>query len=283
MNVFITDAHFLMGHTHHTAGKPCQDYAFASASENDAYAIVSDGCSRGGLTDVGSRIIVLSSAKAIEGSSGLNDKFGPEQITLVRREAIKQASITLGLTQSDMLATCLYIYLNSEGGFIQIEGDGVVAFKYRNGNLKMIRFDWEDNTPFYPAYAENPQAFIYTHGNDLTVNRLSKQTWARKSTEAFEDLGNEDISLGSGIHGITIPIKQSELTELEFVAVFSDGVVQVDGYDWKDVVVELLAFKTSEGEFVKRRMNRMVQDSSKKGRGPLDDISSAVIKIKMKE
>ncbi|MDO8754959.1 MAG: hypothetical protein Q7J80_13765, partial [Anaerolineales bacterium] len=74
-------------------------------------------------------------------------------------------------------------------------------------------------------------------------------------------------------------IPQDVLELLEFVAVFSDGATQVDELDWKDVVVQSMAFKTAEGEFAKRRMSRLIQDSQKTGRGPIDDISYAVTRI----
>jgi hypothetical protein len=69
----------------------------------------------------------------------------------------------------------------------------------------------------------------------------------------------------------------------DFVAVFSDGVTQVDGMDWRDVVAELMNFKSIEGDFVKRRMNRFLKDCRAHGKGPIDDISMACIHIDHEE
>jgi hypothetical protein len=67
--------------------------------------------------------------------------------------------------------------------------------------------------------------------------------------------------------------------DISDIALFSDGVTQVDGMDWRDVVAELLSFKSTEGDFVKRRMNRFLKDCQKHGKGPVDDISMACIHI----
>ena len=91
------------------------------------------------------------------------------------------------------------------------------------------------------------------------------------------------MSLAEGIGAVTIPIRPEELGDLEFLAVFSDGVTQIDGLDWKDAVVQLLAFKTTEGEFAKRRMIRLIKDAQAKGKGPVDDIAYAVVRIIQEE
>ncbi len=277
----VTDSHFLIGHAHLTSGKPCQDYALHGAQGNIAYAVVADGCSTGGLTDVGSRTIALTTTRAVKGLSQLPEVFGPGQVSLVRADGIRQASMVLGLNSQDMLATCIYAHLSSvsKSGFIHLEGDGVVAVKLRDGNIHIFRYDWADNMPFYPAYLDNPCGFIQAHGNDLSAHKLTKQHWLVKAGGVFEQFSDEQISLGAGIRGITIPVEAPDFPNIEFVAIFTDGVTQIENVDWKTAVVDLLAFKTTEGEFAKRRMNRMVKDAQKKGRGPLDDISFSVIKL----
>ncbi|MEN9614220.1 MAG: hypothetical protein RLZZ347_527 [Candidatus Parcubacteria bacterium] len=277
----VTDSHFLIGHAHHTAGKPCQDYALGGVQGNIAYAVVADGCSTGGLTDVGSRTIALTTTRALKGLSRLPGVFGPGQVSLVRGDGIRQASMILGLNPHDMLATCIYAHLSSasNSGFVHLEGDGVVAMKLRSGDIEIFRYDWADNTPFYPSYMDNPNGFIQAHGNDLTAHRLTRQHLLAKADGTFQQFTDEQIPLGRGIQGVTIPIEPPNFANIEFVAIFTDGVTQVENVDWKTAVVDLLAFKTTEGEFAKRRMNRMVKDAQKKGHGPIDDISFSVIKL----
>lgn len=280
---FNSDAHFLIGHTHFTAGKPCQDYALSNDENNSSLIVVSDGCSKGGLTDVGSRIIAHTTIKVLKECVGLSEKLAPEVITLARQESIKQASMTLGLHSSDLLATCLYAQVSSEGGLVHLQGDGVIAFKYCTGEVKIYRYDWENNTPFYPAYNENLSGFIYAHGGNLEAKSLTKESWVLEADGSFVKLPSEEIALQSGIQGITIPISSAEVKELDHVAIFTDGVTQVEKIDWKEAVASLLAFKNFNGEFAKRRMIRFMKDAQAKGRGPLDDISYAVITINQEE
>lgn len=275
-----TDSHFLIGGAHHTSGKPCQDHALSGVVGEKAFAVVADGCSTGGMTDAGSLVLALATARAIKGCINFDEPFGSSQITLMRADGVAQSSIVLGLVPDDMLATCIYSYVSPVGGFIHMEGDGVIAFKNKNGDIKIHRYDWMDNAPYYPAYAARPTDFISFHGGDVNANRMTKQSWlVKKAGGDFQDLGTEDITLGNGMRGVTVTLLKEELAEIEFVAIYTDGITQIDGLEWKKAVCESLAFKSSEGEFVKRRMNRMVKDVQGHGRGPMDDLSAAIIKI----
>ncbi len=62
---FHTDHHFIIGHGHLADGKPCQDYTLSGLVGGGAYAVVSDGCSSAGQTDIGSRIIAITTGNAI--------------------------------------------------------------------------------------------------------------------------------------------------------------------------------------------------------------------------
>lgn len=249
---------------------------------NGMLAVVSDGCSTGERTDIGSRIIALTTAKAVRGHCEIGDQFTSEQISLLRRDGIKQASFNLGLNFRDLLATCVYAYVSPEGGLIHVEGDGVFALKLSNGEIWLFRFDWADNKPFYPVYHDGKQSFIAEFGGDLNLPRLTKKS-GKYSNGVFSPLADEEITLGAGIRGVTEKIPQLGRVDLEYIGIFTDGVTQVENIPWYEAVYQLLAFKTSGGEFAKRRMNRMVSDSKKLGKGPVDDISCAVIKINRTE
>jgi len=163
---------------------------------------------------------------------------------------IKQA---LGLNINDMLATCLYVYVSPLGGFIHVQGDGVIALKYRDGNIMMSRFEWQNNTPYYPAYHSNGlESFIKVHGDDLNAKCLTKKKCIQKSNGEFSKTKIDEYTLGQGIQGININIPvNSLLNHIEFIAIFSDGVTQIDKTDWKDAVSKFMAFKNTTGEFVK--------------------------------
>lgn len=267
-----SDSIFQIGSQHLRNGMPCQDYAVSGVYPSSCYAIVSDGCSSGGKTDVGSRITALNTAVAVRLFKADHAMIKAERDL---RDAL--ASRALGLQRPDLLATCGYLVLPDGAAEIsaRLYGDGVIASVGPRG-LLMSRYDWAKNMPLYPQYtADEIESFISLHGGDLDAVAAHQHIHCRP---ADSDPGDElrPLSIRDGIAGFSIDIEWSRSNT---VAVFSDGVTQVQGMDWRDVVTELMSFKSTEGEFVKRRMNRFLKDCRKYGNGPIDDISMACIHI----
>jgi hypothetical protein len=142
------------------------------------------------------------------------------------------------------------------------------------------RYDWANNMPLYPAYvADNFARFVRAHGS--TAAALTEEQWMFKRDEAPTYLGTICHSVEKGIAGITVQLKESggTIDNYEYVVLFTDGVTQVDGMDWKDAVLSLVSFKNVAGSFAKRRMISFIKDARKQGKGPMDDIAFAVIRI----
>ena len=291
-----TDNIYLIGKTHLKDGKPCQDYTLSSVVNDVGFAVVSDGCSSGGATDMGSRVIAYSARAAVKSlPETLEDERHniPLAIKEKQRSGILETCNTLGLVRNDMLATCIFAYFTSETGFVHVTGDGVVAYKTHSGNVYMYRYEWVDNTPFYLAYdvfSEN-DLFARTHGGDLNAIKLTCESWEHDSSTGHNVLQSTEITLAEGMQGVVLNFAKGSrpiavphnIEDLEFIAIFSDGVTQIEGTDWKDAVVQLLAFKTVEGDFAKRRMNFYLRGLQKDNKGPADDIAYAVIHFLKKE
>ncbi len=277
-----TDYYFHIGYAHLRSGKPCQDYAYAQVFKQSALAVVSDGCSGGGRTDIGARLISQATISALrylrqERKEEFNQKDVIE-VDLNQKIKLRQTQTILEVEYEDLLATCLYAYFTPVGGFIRLEGDGCLALKYKSGKLELVRVEWKNNIPYYPIYSEfNLDAFYQAHGNDLEAKVLSQERWIKNGSE-FEKVDQKNLSL-QGDLCLDFWFNAQELADLEFVAIFSDGITQIDNIDWKEAAQELLAFKGVRGEFAKRRMIRFIRDSQKIGRGPIDDIAYAVIRI----
>ncbi len=266
---FATDCYFHIGYSHLNGGKPCQDYALADLCGDAAYAIVSDGCSSGGHTDVGARLLTFSVAQAIHEH---------REILMHSKVMLSGLRETLGLSWHDTLATCIYAYVTPDRSFALAYGDGIIAHKVTGGKIYLSQLEWMDNRPFYPAYSgEHLLNFIQDHGGDVDAKRLLLKNWQYIPGDGFHHTSDEEFTLGEGIEGIRLNLQ--ELAEIDCIAIFSDGAAQIDGLDWKDAVVQLLSFKTVEGEFAKRRMMRAIKDAQKNGRGPMDDIAYAVIRV----
>ncbi len=286
---FYGDSFFHIGQSHLTTGKPCQDYALAEADTEVAYAMVADGCSSGERTDIGARIVALTTMTAMKQAEKkqtilFTEQFFP-QVDAWREQALTATQTLLGVTPLDLLATCISIMLTPGGGYVRIEGDGVAAIKYRTGAIRMFRFDWNNNMPFYPAYRTlGMQLFVRAHGGIAAEECLREEVWL---WDGIEQCVQEQVRMHSaqeGIAGIKLMLEAEELVkEIACVAVFSDGVCQIDGVTWQDAVREFLAFKNMAGEFAKRRMIRGIKDLHKIGRGPMDDIAYAVIRVETQQ
>lgn len=254
---FHADCSFHIGAQHLRTGTCCQDYAVAGALSDRAYVVVSDGCSSGGRTDVGARLVGLAAARA------LRERYDIDPLHYVL------AARPFDLELNDLLATCLTISVTPEETIIRVQGDGVVAIAKPNGALCMIRMDWAQNMPCYPAYADDGYVkFIAAQGGtEAMAFRIETDT------DNVSTVHRDTVAKNLDGHTITV------CHPVAAVAVFSDGVTQVDGIPWQDAVRNLMAFKSVEGDFVKRRMNRFLRDAEKIGRGPIDDIAMAAIVI----
>lgn len=290
-----TDHYFQIGHSHYTAGKPCQDHALSRSSGLIACAIVSDGCSTGGNTDVGSRILTFGTLQAIrdhaKASNGSLDTAAIS-ITARQQQLIGTVRPMLGFDRSDMLATCVYAYVTQRGALIHVQGDGVIGIKHRNGCINMHRFDWARNAPFYPSYndEEAREYILNLHRGVVDMAVMSHVSLVRSPDGKFEQEETSQISFSEGRDGYILRIPAEDLPAIEFIAVFTDGVSQIgklpngdDPLDWRDAVAEFLAFKNSAGAFAKRRMIRGIKDMHQFGKGPIDDISYAVVHIETDE
>jgi len=282
----FTDHHFIIGRTHQADGLPCQDYALSETHNDGRYAvaIVSDGCSSGDKTDVGARLIALETAKTIYDYlqvSGYIPSCIPAAarwITSRRDERLTCTRQAMRLTHRDMLATCNFACVSADAGFIHVEGDGVFAVKCLDGSVAITRVEWPKNMPFYPAYRDcNSAQFIQAHGGDLDAPIICVERWHMPAPVSSPFVEERYLSLRDGMAGLHFPL--TEIDHIEMVAIFTDGISQIDGVDWKDAVCMFMGFKNVAGNFVKRRMNRGIVEAMKLGRGPLDDLAQAVIRM----
>lgn len=293
MITLSADSHFSIGYDHVRSSKPCQDHALSMYIDNMACAVVSDGCSTGGETDMGARVLTFGSIAAIRAyhARHVNASFLPDtqeygvvtEVGAQQRIVLGTVRHALGLARDDMLATCGYVFATREGGVLHLVGDGVTAIKMRDGSILMHKYDW-GRAPFYPQYREEMGGAGYIREiGDPTLPALSEEVW-RYDPESMHCVpeGTHQYTVIAGMQGITKSLSKEALCEtIDSVAVFTDGVLSVQGVDWKEVVVALLSFKTTEGVFVKRRMTRALKDFLVHGKGPMDDIACGVIHVKL--
>lgn len=282
-----TDHSFHIGEQHLKNGKPAQDYALSGKlSENLAYAIVSDGCSSGGMTDIGARLMTLATKEALTGYTEIADILTLEDpIATVngrRDELFESYRNALGLDYRDLLATSVWMVSSKDMALAHITGDGVVAFQHEY-DLRIEHTKWAQNRPYYPVYKlasmnEDYEAMFAADPEPFTVVCESTSPGQGGVPDGY--LSN--LSVKVGMDGfITFGGGTSEVWpgKLLSAAIFSDGVEQVDGLSMTETVKQLMAFKSTRGQFAVRRMNRFLAEAKKVGRGPIDDIAMAVIHL----
>lgn len=271
------DAHFRMGTSHEAEGSPCQDYAVA---DNGAmpFAIVSDGCSTSGRTDIGSRLWCLA---ALDFRRYRTPHWDPVPSDLISSSitALKKVRREIGVRDTDLDATLGAVFTRHDGRLRGLLfGDGVLAVKAPDW-IEINVVEWAGNMPGYPSYlmtAEKYAAFIEQSrafaGEDawpcvVTTIRLGIDG-TRQSTSAT------GYSASGGLYGIGMVWD----ADTEIAMVMTDGVGQVSGLDLPTVVTELLSFGPArQGAFAKRKLNGALKRWAKDGHRPVDDISIAAL------
>ena len=268
-----SDCAFQIGKTH----RICQDYAVAGETSGHAFVLLADGCSSSPDTDIGARLLVKSAERLLRGSLGLPEDWGAYSEAAVRLAADCAGSLGLPLTCLD--ATLLTVTA-ADGAFTACcQGDGVVVLGRKEGGLEIHAISYAASYPFYPSYR-------------LDAARCGQ--WARQS-------GNEKrvCSWRLGPEGVVeedtrLSVSEWELftgtaEEYRFVVVLSDGAqsfTETQETDTSrtprpvpllDVLVSLLAFKGSRGEFVQRRVTAFFKDCAARRRQHHDDFSLGVI------
>lgn len=275
-----TDHHFALGFEHLTDGKPCQDHALSGVVSlngfRHAFAVISDGCSSAGETDIGARILTTLTAKAMR-----QETYDVDDELFINSEAFDIA-YELDLKYEDLLATHVYAVIDDEGrGSVTVKGDGVVAFMWSGGDITIYQYEWAKNLPYYPLY-ESLDDFYQEHGG-RDAKALKVSCW-RQVADGLVIVSEVEHTVDEGCRGLTLPIAQpvGDSDILSAIVLFTDGVSRVDKIDLDDAIRQLTAFPSRHGVFVKRRLNQFIKRANKIGHGPLDDLAMAVITIEPK-
>ncbi len=287
---FNTDSHFVIGRYHIRQNKPCQDHALDTTLEDGkvGIAVVSDGCSSGGHTDIGARVITCSAINALKNGYDPVHDDTPRFIRGAILDRLITARSILSIKNEDMLATCGYILVNNQSGIAHLTGDGCIAIKYRDGSVHIITLDWQNNTPYYLVYAISPEqkSFEDTHV------KFSSGSQAMQITDTImvspESINTEKmfVPVDYAMKGYIFRLLILDTTES--IAIFSDGVQdfqknETERIPVEKVVHEMMSFKNYTGEFVKRRVSAALKTFAKDNIHPGDDFSMAVVHFDHKE
>jgi len=250
------DSAYVIGHGH----KVCQDYARHGRINGLDYAIVSDGCSSSPDTDIGARLLVLTTELNLQYCS--EQGFTERAILDISRHALYAAGFPpITLDPRCLDATLLVAVAWRDAISILAGGDGVIACLDQYDHVAIWDIEAPDNHPRYPNYL-----------NDIIRRKIveSGQPWT--------------VSGPDGVEMCTPKVEAfyTAFTGQKVVAVFSDGVKSFVDADRKPIpfeaiVRELLDFKYMTGQFVQRRMQKFLKAAAQRGWQHFDDLSMAAI------
>ncbi len=258
---------YLIGNDHDV----CQDYSLSQNKDNINFVIVCDGCSSSKNTEVGSKILAEYAKTRIHmllKSDIITDEylykfFGIDVI--IHAEKITN---TLQLNNSCLDSTLIVaIYID---GFIKIfvYGDGVILTKTKYGEIKFTEIKFESGAPFYLSYLLNK--------NRLELYKEQFKQPLKIITEKEEKVVNFD-------HPLTFNFP---VDELESILISSDGILTFYDDQTKEkisnfeIFSEVLNFKNFNGQFLNRRIKRIMRDYKKLNIKHFDDLSLAAFSFK---
>lgn len=266
-----SDCSFSIGKTHTI----CQDYARAGIRDGQPYVFLSDGCSSSPDCDVGARLLVLAAEKFL-----LLDS--PTREYLVSRAAyattMAYASImALGLPISALDATLAFAMRRGKTIYAGIHGDGLIAWKQRgNADICVLQTTSIKNYPDYLSYkilperrvVASPMIETVTEQYQVAPDGKKREIKATYSGEAYACLPADSV---------------------DFLAVISDGATsfvhkvntstsRIDQpVPFVSLVHDMLGFKSLNGVFVQRRMQKFAKECREKGYEHYDDLAIGAI------
>jgi len=257
------DSVYVIGKSH----RVCQDYAMHGCIDGNPYFIISDGCSSSKDTDIGARILAHS-AKTCLTEDIFNSKNHEKSYYSFGHNVIDKATLdinNLKLNPECLDATLIVGFVYNNDLEIYVYGDGCIMYTGTDLKWRCINIKFQTGAPYYLSYWNNKER-------------------RNEYLKTFKGLRITDY-----LNGFTI--KESVLSSNCFyfgnisgsALVASDGMSSFFKYAYTQnistTVKDFTQFKSMTGEFLKRRLNRYVQDMNKQGLYHYDDIAIAGINL----
>lgn len=271
--MLTTDTFSEIGSQH----KICQDYCISSEFP---FIVLSDGCSSSKNTDMGSRILCHLAKQYLTYNKNFleyveKDQFGDWIINNAELTARQ-----LGLTDTCLDATLIVAYLSSNFLHINFYGDGMLVVENSNGCLETVNISYSLNSPYYLSYKINPKRKLDYHAMKVTKRVLNFSEYTNIQEEHPQYNIAEEIAYDH-IFSLKIDLSKKDYKK---IMICTDGIESFLKENEKPTQKELLKilrscldFKTTAGEFLKRRMSRVLKDLKSEGWDHYDDLTAGAI------
>ncbi len=270
-------------HSAYVIGKAhavCQDYAVAKVEGATAYAIVADGCSSSPDTDMGARLLVKSAERSIVAPCKRDALFHQAEHEAAARQALRYAR-ALQLSPQSVDATLLTIKVSGARFSATCYGDGSIALQSRTGRLDVYSISFADGYPRYPVYAAQPERQRFLETRAMNLKDVTHYSLVGGDTAAVQIDRRTSDDLLETFSG--------DVRDYRLIAALTDGfnsfvrVTQsetskrVEPIGLEKLIGNLLSFKNTNGEFVRRRLNKFLSDAQKNNWQHQDDLGIAVV------
>lgn len=224
--------------------KMCEDYIITG---HDPYPhiILSDGCSSSKDTDVGARILCYLAKQYLNNYAFELDSDHLGDWVIYNAEVTARQ---LGLKKSCLDATLIVARVVDNYLDVYFYGDGFVVFVDGVGRAIVHEIEYTKNAPYYLSYNIDPKRNDAYH--DLGIKLIHKVSFSDTSKSGIEEEWAYSLryDIGDG------------LNEYKTVLVCSDGLKSF--YDMNrhvmldpiELIWDFTSFKTTKGEFLKRRL-----------------------------
>jgi len=243
----------------------CQDYAASGHTNGLTYAALSDGCSSSPDTDFGARFMVQSFKKEVD--------WDPSALSIaLGASSMAEAA---GLSRRCLDATLLMVMMGDLHAEIWRAGDGVVAWRRRDGTCFFNQIEFGQNAPRYLSYQLSPE---HERQHRELSPMVTVRVGVRQPGSKQWDVAKESFSIGA------VSVFESwyiDKHEHDLALVFSDGVESfIDSASspvpLESVLDEIFAFKCLQGQFLSRRCGKFLSKTCvERGWTHSDDFSAA--------
>jgi hypothetical protein len=253
----------------------CEDYTITGTGPIP-HLIICDGCSTSKHTDIGVRILATSATKFLQEYFEASHSSLPSYIDLGYAVVNRARHVTeiLGLESTCLDATLLLAIPYHENVHVYVYGDGYITTVNKHDELGYINLSYEKNMPYYLTYwidKNRRELYLETNQDGKDVVMVTEH---REGQEDVRKM-NHDSSL----------VFMFTINECKCLALTSDGVSSFLSIEDNrkipviEILKQLVAYKTTKGDFVKRRAKRMLKDYEKQRIYPIDDFSIATLLI----
>lgn len=272
MTIENVDSYFTIARQHLV----CEDYALAQR-EPVPHILVSDGCSTSEQSDIGARLLTLSASKTIHEyvtTSQADDlpTYGDVGHAIINRA--RHVADILGLRPNALDATMLLAFPQRGQVHVYVYGDGCILTVNLAGEVGVLQFTYANNMPYYLSYwIDHPRRESYVAYNQEGNAVLTLRQWQGSQ----EDVRTCDYD--------TPQVFSYALHTYRLIALCSDGIGSLYQPETQtkvsvpEVAARLVGYKTTKGDFVKRRVRRMLKEYEQQGIALTDDLSVATLLI----